>query len=100
MIPNGAPIPDLLRGLVPQPANVPPPGEGGPEEEQEAALPVPLLQVGSNCASCERRVNRFVVASPEALRILQILLVTDELKLVCNSCVRRSLALNRRHNGR
>lgn len=103
MIPNDNPLPDLLSGLVPDRVNAA--GEGPQdqeqeEEEEERFLPLPLQQVGAVCPGCGHWVNRIVVSTPEGLRRLRLLLLTDLLQLVCNSCVRRSWVLARRHNGR
>lgn len=92
--PNGSALPDLLRGLVPNPVD--PPGEGQ-EEEEEQEVPLPLQQVGAYCGVCGRFINSLVVSTPDGLGLLQHLLIEDQLRLVCNSCARR---ISRRYNGR
>lgn len=93
--PNGSVVPDLLRGLVPHPVD--PPGEGQQDEEEEHEVPLPLQQVGAYCGVCGRFINSVVVSTPDGLRLLQLLLIEDQLRLVCNSCARR---ISRRNNGR
>lgn len=60
------------------------------EEEQVQQLSFERYEVGSSCGECGNRVKFTVSAVPDAILLLQDLLVEDSLRFICCSCVRRT----------
>lgn len=93
---NEVNVRDIVLDLEPIPANLLSDEvlQEGEEEELSQQLQLSLYEVGSNCAECDRRVIFTCSAIPDAILLVQQLLLEDSFKLVCLSCVRK-----RRRNG-